>query len=460
MGMMQCPECQGSLPDGALPCPSCGYEGTEPLPAVPGRNRGEIIRKEYEITAWDAEEGMVVTLGRKDKEALAEWMSDWDRFLLAVPELAQTVRDMCAPAGKEYVAKLTPEIRRLMEERKLTFKVDRHGDLMAALQDKGNVIRRQVRLEEIDLTPDVRHAVDNLYMTMAMNRILNEIQEIRDSINELQMDMHEDRLAAADAARDRFLQAQTIRDAQLRRSSLNDAAGEATKAKNVLMREFKRLQEKIRQGSGRPFLELLTHRMDLSGEADEALESLCQIVVCVEVECAAWSALEEYQTMRKSMDGFVRFAQEQGLDDIGSLLLIGEHSARDWTDVIEKVDETVKRIDDMGKVEPLPASEPCARITTGDEEEEAEETAAAAEHAQDEPEAESTDGDAADGAGVRPAVCRNRGCGKRLSGRSKDNLCEHCREEWANTIGDAGKGLAALAATVAGVMLGTRHSKR
>ena len=114
MGMIQCPECDGHISDKALSCPKCGYTGKDPLLPVSEQNRGEIVRAEYGLTAWDAEEGMVATLGHEDKEALAEWMSDWDRFRLAVRELAQIIQDACAPAGKEYVAKLTPEIRRLL----------------------------------------------------------------------------------------------------------------------------------------------------------------------------------------------------------------------------------------------------------------------------------------------------------------------------------------------------------
>ena len=101
MGMIQCPECDGNISDRALSCPRCGYTGKDPLLPISDQNRGEIVHAEYGITAWDVEEGMVATLGHRDKEALAEWMSDWDRFRLAVPELAQIIQDACAPARKE-----------------------------------------------------------------------------------------------------------------------------------------------------------------------------------------------------------------------------------------------------------------------------------------------------------------------------------------------------------------------
>lgn len=460
MGMIQCPECDGHISDKALSCPKCGYTGKDPLLPVSEQNRGEIVRAEYGLAAWDAEEGMVATLGHEDKEALAEWMSDWDRFRLAVPELAQIIQDACAPAGKEYVAKLTPEIRRLMGERKLTFKVDKQGELMAALQDKGNVIRKQVRLEEVDLTPDIRHAVDNLYVIMGMNRILDEIQKVRDSVQDLHVEMRDDRLAAADAARERFLRAQAIRDTQLRKASLIAAADDATKAKNALMREFTRLQEKIRQGSGRPFLDRLIHPLDLSREADEALEDLRQIVVCVEVECAALSALEEYPAVYGSMSGFTQFAHEQGLDDIGNLLLIGEHSASNWTRMIERVDETVQRIHDIDTMKSLTMPEPYALITPESEEKEDETTGVTTEYAYDGPDKDMTDGDAADAVNAKPVVCRNGECGKRLSGKNKDGLCEHCREETMGAIRSVAGGAMIGVGFGALKMLETRRGRR
>lgn len=44
-------------------------------------------------------------------------------------------------------------------------------------------------------------------MTAYLGQILREIQSINDSINELHIEMQDDRLSLADAARDQFLQA-------------------------------------------------------------------------------------------------------------------------------------------------------------------------------------------------------------------------------------------------------------
>ena len=118
---------------------------------------------------------------------------------------------------------MTPELRKLMSEGRLRFKVDKQGELMAVLQDGKNVIRKQVRLEEIHFTPDVKQAVDSLTMTAYLGQILREIQSLHDSINELHIEIQDDRLALADAARDQFLQAQVIPDSKLRATAVDNA---------------------------------------------------------------------------------------------------------------------------------------------------------------------------------------------------------------------------------------------
>lgn len=190
------------------------------------------------------------------------------------------------------------------------------------------------------------------------------------------------------------------------------------------------------------------------------MEDLRQIVVCVEVECAALSALEEYPAVYGSMSGFTQFAHEQGLDDIGNLLLIGEHSASNWTRMIERVDETVQRIHDIDTMKSLTMPEPYALITPESEEKEDETTGVTTEYAYDGPDKDMTDGDAADAVNAKPVVCRNGECGKRLSGKNKDGLCEHCREETMGAIRSVAGGAMIGVGFGALKMLETRRGRR
>ena len=114
---------------------------------------GEIVPVEYEITAWVPEDDTDAPLNRTDKGLIARFLSNWETFRKAVPDLALSIQRILEKPQTEYRAKLTPELRKLMSEERLRFKVDKQGELMAVLQDGKNVIRKQVRLEKVHLTP-------------------------------------------------------------------------------------------------------------------------------------------------------------------------------------------------------------------------------------------------------------------------------------------------------------------
>lgn len=347
MGLILCPECGARISSKARTCPQCGYFGDDSALPLSEQALGEIVPAEYEITAWVPEDDTDAPLNRTAKGLIARFFSNWEIFHKAVPELALSIQRILEKPQTEYRAKLTPELRKLMSEGRLRFKVDKQGELMAVLQDGKNVIRKQVRLEEIHFTPDVKQAVDSLTMTAYLGQILREIQSLHDSINELHIEIQDDRLALADAARDQFLQAQVIPDSKLRATAVLNAISTATEAKHRLMRHYTRSSALVLNNSGQNVLQMFLSRTkgkELDEKASDALNDLAQIAVSVQVECAGWSALGAYPSIEKSLMEFRRFIEQQHLNDPDTLLLLNENSDRNLKQVVSGFTDITRRI--------------------------------------------------------------------------------------------------------------------
>ena len=116
-------------------CPQCGYFGDDSALPLSEQALGEIVPAEYEITAWVPEDDTDAPLNRTAKGLIARFFSNWEIFRKAVPELSLSIQRILEKPQTEYRAKWTPELRKLMSEGRLRFKVDKQGELMAVLQD-------------------------------------------------------------------------------------------------------------------------------------------------------------------------------------------------------------------------------------------------------------------------------------------------------------------------------------
>lgn len=369
MGLTFCPECGARISSKARTCPQCGYFGADSSRPISEQTQDEITPTEYEIQAWVPENDEEAPLNRKIKGTIARFLSIWDRFSTAVPEIAQIIERLCAEPHMEYRAKLTPYLRQLMKDGKLQFKLDKQGELMAILQDGDNIIRKQVRLEAIELAPDIAQTVGNLTTTAYLTQILGKIQEVQESIDGLHIEIQDDRLAIADAARDQFIQAQVIQDSRLREMAILNAIATATEAKQRLMRNFAHNRSIIEDNSGKSWLELLlpgSKSKNLNVKANDALNDIRQIAITVQVECAGWSALGSYPSIGKSLSEFRKFIERQKLDDTDMLLLINEHADKDWTPIITGFSAISRQIASYTKTGELPASKPHKEITQKD----------------------------------------------------------------------------------------------
>ncbi|MEE1372178.1 MAG: zinc ribbon domain-containing protein [Parolsenella sp.] len=351
MSLVICPECGSKISDRARTCPVCGYTGPDETLAISAQTCGEIERTEYKIEPWRASPESV-TLARKDQEAIVGYLIDEGGLAKAAPAIIENLRQLGA-TDTQYVAKLTPQLRKMLAEGKLKFQYDKNGELMAILRDgEKQVIRKQLRLEEIVSDKAAAESINNLTTVSMLNQVLEEVREVREAIGDLHVELQNDRLALAESAQDKLAQAQAIQDARLREAAILNAISGATDAKHRLMRNFSLARADIIKSSGKGGLELLVEwhpgaDKKLDAKAADAFDDLMQLMGATQVECAGWSMLGEYESARTALEALRSFILANELNNPDTLLLINETGEKSQEEIVEGFKDVAKRIEGL-----------------------------------------------------------------------------------------------------------------
>lgn len=354
MALILCPECGSKISDKARTCPRCGYYCSDPGKPISSQESYSIVPLNVEIEVWGkGGHDELIIAQSEDKKNLALFLTEADRFEKLFPSVAANVKELLAFAGTEYRAKLTPELRRLMAEGKLSFKLDKQGEIMAILQNNKKHIANQIRLEQISFDASAAQSLSNLTEAAMFNQILAEIKATRDAIGALHVELQDDRLALAEASLDRLKQAETVKDSALRTSAILAAIGEATNAKHQLMRNFKRNRLELEENADKSVLSMMAEACGkgkaFERKADDAMEDLSLISAAVQVECAGWVILAEGESARYCLCEFRKFIKTNELDNSDTLLMINSHSGNDWIGLAKKFEGLTARIEGISK---------------------------------------------------------------------------------------------------------------
>lgn len=326
MDKLLCPDCGARISSKARVCPRCGYTGNNPAIPICEQDSYEIVPFiQYEIEEWNPGKEGLSPLRFEDNRALVEFLSDWEKVEVTLPSIAQAIREM---AQTEHVltAKMTPYIRKLIKEGKLKLQLDKQGETMAVLRStEKNKWAKQLRLEEAELSPNLTQSLNHLTDMAMMTQILNEIENVGESVRRLHVELQEDRIAMAEGAWEKLVQARRIQDAELRRIATLGAVQSATDAKRILMRGFERSLKFIEENSGKSELKLLIETgktQDMNSMAEDAFQDLVAMTNVVRAECEGYTMLGEYEPAAKSLESFGDFIQRNRLDDQDTLLLL------------------------------------------------------------------------------------------------------------------------------------------
>lgn len=353
MSRCVCPECGARISSRAKACPRCGYTGEDQNLPICKQESYEIVPVlQCEIEAWVPVEAELSSLGYEDNRAIVEYLGNWETIKVAVPSLAQAIRD-AAKEDHVLVAKMSPYIKKLIREGRLKLQLDKQGEIMAILRStEKNEWVKQLRLEDMSFAPNVTQSLNHLTNMAMMAQILNEIESVGESVRRVHEELQGDRIALAESAWEKLVQARRMKNPGLREMATISAVHAATDAKKMLMRGFERSRGFIERNSGKGELQMLAEyrgKKDLNSMAEDAFQDLVALTNVVRAECEGYAMLEEYENAAKSLESFEGFIKQNKLDDRNTLLVLNGALKEKRVTAVEEFSSIAKNIESLRK---------------------------------------------------------------------------------------------------------------
>lgn len=346
MSLILCPECGTKISDRATCCPHCGFESEDPSRPISEQDKYEIVPIfAYDIKEWKPNGGDLSIISYEDNKSLIEYFGDWETVKIKLPAIAEVISSF---ANKEHVmiAKMDGYVKNLIDKGIYRFTIDKNGEILPTIRDADGFVK-QVRLEDMALTPNLTQSLNNLSTHAVMAQILDEIEYVGDAIREIHVELQNDRLAMAESSRDKLKQARMIQDAKLREIALLGVVNSATDAKRILMRNFTQNMHHIVEHSQKSDLQLILgpkNEKDVSPKALDAFQSLVYITNAVRTECEGYAMLSEYEPCRECLREFKSFIEENKLNERDTLLLLNENSAQKKIEIVDEFTDIAGRI--------------------------------------------------------------------------------------------------------------------
>ena len=215
MSRILCPECGTKISDKATKCPHCGFQSADPSRPISEQDKYEMVPIfEYEIEEWKPNRDDLTVISYENNKSLIQYFGKWETIQEKLPAIAEVIGAM---AGRDHImiAKIDSYVKDLINKGIYRFTIDRHGEILPTIRDADGFVK-QVRLEDMALTPNLTRSLNNLSTHAVMAQILDEIEYVGDAIREIHVELQNDRLAMAEGARDKLLQTRKIQDAKLR----------------------------------------------------------------------------------------------------------------------------------------------------------------------------------------------------------------------------------------------------
>lgn len=343
MGLVYCPECGTKISEKASVCPFCGFRSSaKNLPMVASKK--PLKRIQWESTSLASEFDQVFPISAVQNNNLNIIFGRAENLSRVAPAFFEAVKAMLPQTIK--VADLNPNIQKLIDNGFYRFIADKSGEILPSIYgDKGIVA--QVRLKDLQLTPDLGHSIVDLQTQIAMARVISEIRDVQRGIANLHGELQDDRLALAESAWQQLQQAAQISDARLREGKLLYILSSATDAKCILFRAFtneKRFFDERRDKNW--FTKLIDKEAQDRGDehSAEIFNCLLAITKTVQVETTVYCLLGEQKAASLSMKQFSAFISANALDDRDTLLTLNSFSSLDQKSLIDNFNDIQQRI--------------------------------------------------------------------------------------------------------------------
>ena len=318
MGLILCPECGAKISDKALACPHCGFVSENSNLPISIQDKYEPVPVfKYEINEWDPQ-----PISYDDNKALVEYFGNWNNIQLKFPAIAEAIKSL-AIKENYMVAKIPDYINKMIENGSYCFSIDKSGEILPTIRDANGIVK-QVRLENITFSPNAGQSLVNLSNQMKMAQIASDIKYIGNVICSARDELQNDRLALADAAMQQLQQALLIEDASLRNNAILGVIHKATEAKCTLIRNYELNYQYLQKEKNKSFWQHLNINDETHVKAKDAMKDIVAITNVVQIECAGYSALGEYEAEKKCLLQFKDFIVKNKLSKRDTLLTINE----------------------------------------------------------------------------------------------------------------------------------------
>ncbi|MEE1296419.1 MAG: zinc ribbon domain-containing protein [Bifidobacterium sp.] len=342
MAMTQCPNCGTHISKVARRCAYCGFEAPDAARPIAEQCTFEpvpLVQRDME--PLDLGTPIPLHLSPDDNRRLFELLTDWDWLLQMAPDLAEFIRQMTERTDTGMVAKLKESTRKLVDEGILQFQLDRDGNLLPQVVDGNNRIVEKVRLEQMQAVPNLTLVLQHMQTQAAIAMVLTEIRNVEHSLEQMQVEIQQDRLAKADAAWALLMQATSVTDTRRRDRMLDQVLQMTTDAKHTLMRNYAQKWRALQDPKYRN-----RHRAAL-----DAFEDLVAITNMVHVETEAYALAGEPEAQLYCLHGFREFIVENRLDERDTLLEINSrikatNKQPQLVDQLETLGKQVVELDD------------------------------------------------------------------------------------------------------------------
>ena len=348
MGLILCPECGAKISNKALTCPRCGFVSENSKLPISIQDKYEPIPVfKYEINEWDPQ-----PVSYEDNKALVEYFGNWNNIQLKIPAIAEVIKSL-AIKDNYMVAKIPDYIKKMIESGSYCFSIDKSGEILPTIRDANGIVK-QVRLENMSFSPNAGQSLVNLSNQMKMAQIASDIKYIGNVICSVRDELQNDRLALADAVMQQLQQALLIEDSSLRNNAILGVIHKATEAKCTLIRNYELNYQYLVKEKNKSFWQHLNIKDETQVKAKDAMKDIVAITNVVQIECAGYSALGEYDSEKKCLLQFKDFIVKNKLSKRDTLLTINEAFELknvDFVNQFESISKKITKFDNDGLIE-------------------------------------------------------------------------------------------------------------
>jgi len=334
MGLVYCPECGTKASDKASVCPFCGFRSSNTnLPMIASKT--PIKKIQWESSSLASEFDQVFPISTIQNNNLNIIFGKAENLCRVAPAFFQAIMSMIPKTLK--VAEVNPAIQKLIDEGVYKFLADKNGEILPTIFGEKSIVA-QVRLRDIQLTPDLGRSIVDLQTQIALAQVISEIHDVQRGIANLHSELQDDRLALAESAWQQLQQAAQISDSRVREEKLLNILSSATDAKCILFRAFESEKRFFDARKDKHwFLKALDKEAQEHGDehSAEIFNSLLAITKTVQVETTVYCLLGEQNAARMSLMQFSDFISTNALDNRDTLLALNSFSLTDQRSLID-----------------------------------------------------------------------------------------------------------------------------